>query len=95
MTDEEFFHQKEDTDRKKNLSLTRRIAYISIGASVFIALSSIVFQYIIYTTERNVIIKNPNAFSDTVNVRMTDENWKKIDTIKSHTNAKNQAREKK
>jgi len=68
LTTEEYFLQEENRDRKKAQRLTLIIAVVSIAATFISAL----FQYFTYTTDRNVVIKNAHAFSDTTKVIIID-----------------------
>jgi hypothetical protein len=77
MTTEEYFLHEENHDRKKAQRLTVIIAIISIVA----ALLSSLFQYLTYTTERQVIIKNQSAFPDTTKVILLNSISLPIDTL--------------
>ncbi|HVN48688.1 MAG TPA: hypothetical protein VMU30_07690 [Bacteroidota bacterium] len=70
ITVEEARANQEIEDRKEALRLTRQLAYFSISISVVIAIITCIFNYLTYTNDRNVIIKNPHAFSDTTKVVM-------------------------
>ncbi|MBI3580309.1 MAG: hypothetical protein HY089_12970 [Ignavibacteriales bacterium] len=73
LTFEELKAADEATDRKTSLQLTRRVAYISIGISVALAVITVIINYLTYTTERTVTIKNPSAFSDTTRVLILNQ----------------------
>jgi len=82
LTTEEYFLQEENRDRKKAQRLTLIIAVISIAATFLSAL----FQYFTYTTDRNVVIKNANAFSDTTKVIIIDTKPLLKDTLHIQNN---------
>lgn len=79
-TSEEYFLREENRDRKRAQRLTLLIAVVSILAT----LAGAFLQYMTYTTDRTVYIKNARAFSDTtkviilnqpVNILDTNRNW--------------------
>lgn len=72
LTEAEFFHQKEIEDRKEALRLTRRVAYISLGISIAVAVFTTLFSFLAYRTDRFVTITNPKAFVDTTKVILVD-----------------------
>jgi hypothetical protein len=80
-TGEEIGKNEETIDRKANLSLTRKVAYISLGISIILSATTLVFNYFIYTTDRTVLIKNSNAFSDTTKVVIINPAVQKRDSI--------------
>ena len=77
LTTEEFFLQEENRDRKRAQKLTLYIALISIAATL---LSSL-FQYLTYTTDRTVLIKNPRAFADTTKIIILNQGRVKTDSV--------------
>jgi hypothetical protein len=72
LTIDERDKQAEAIDRRIAQRDTRRIAYWSIGISVVVALSGAIFNWLTYTTERSVIIKNASAFPDTQKVLLVN-----------------------
>ena len=64
LTSEEYFLREENRDRKRAQRLTLIIAFVSIAATLF----GVIMQYITYTTDRTVYVKNAGAFSDTTKV---------------------------
>ncbi len=85
LTTEEYIAKEENRDRKKAQRLTLIIAIISITATF---LSSL-FQYLTYTTERNVIIKNQSAFPDTTKVLILNSKPLIKDSLHVSTKHKN------
>ena len=73
MTIEELKALDEARDRKETLRLTRRVAYISVAISIVLALVTVLFNYLTYTTDRTVTIKNPHAFNDTSKIIILGE----------------------
>jgi hypothetical protein len=82
LTTEEYFLQEENRDRKNAQRWTKIIALISILATLFSAL----FQYFTYRTDRNVVIKNDHAFSDTTKVIIIDTKPLPKDTLHVQNN---------
>jgi hypothetical protein len=87
-TEEEIDKIEETRHRKTNLSLTRKVAYISLGISILLSVTTMVFNYFIYTTDRTVLIKNSNAFSDTTKVVIVSSSIQKVDSIRALQNKK-------
>jgi hypothetical protein len=76
--------QEDVAYRKESLRLTRRVAYVSLGISIALAIVTILFNYLTFTTDRVVTIRNPGAFSDTTKVLILreQENAIPFDSIK-------------
>lgn len=82
LTNSEFEQNQESLDRKESQKLTRSIAYISISITIIVSILTAIFNYLTYTTDRNVKILNKDAFKDTINVKMVTE----FDSLKSVRN---------
>ena len=81
LSPEEYQYLDEKKEREKSQNLTRKIAYFTIGISIFITVATSIFNYITYTNQRKVTITNPEAFSDTINVKIIKNEEHLIDTI--------------
>lgn len=71
--------EMEKQDRKRSMRLTMIVAISSIALGI----GGVVFNYVTYKTEREVIIKNSHAFPDTLTVRLANPSVSTImDTVK-------------
>jgi hypothetical protein len=68
LTNDEAKQKEEKEDRIGSQKLTRKVAYTSISISIIVSVISMIFNYLAYTTKREVIISNPKAFKDTISV---------------------------
>ncbi len=80
-TKEEVYQERLIQQQKESMKVTRRIAYISIGASVVISILTFLFS-VIFTPGRKVEITNPGAFSNEMKVIIEKENIKQKKGIK-------------
>jgi len=81
--EERDFLLSEMSDRKGSQKLTKRIAYISIAASIVSVVVSGVFNYLTYKTDRTVTITNAKAFPDTTRVYLVNPPANPIDTTQA------------
>ena len=70
LTNLEFEQNQERRDRKESQKLTRKIAYITVSITIIVSALTAIFNYLTYTTDRNVKITNKEAFKDTIIVRV-------------------------
>jgi hypothetical protein len=84
-TADELARQAEADDRKIAQRDTRRIAYISLGITVVVAVLTAIFNWMTYDQNRNVVIKNVSAFPDTQKVLIV--NPSAITSLGNPTNA--------
>lgn len=70
LTEDDYYRKEEDKDRKKAQSLTRLIALISIVLSF----ASAMLNFLIFSNDRDVNIKNINAFKDTTKILIIQNN---------------------
>jgi hypothetical protein len=72
-TNEEIEIIRERIARKYADNTTRRIAIISLIVSFFIAIGTTIFNYLTYTKEREMIIKNPGEINYPVEIKNLDK----------------------
>ncbi|MCX6168005.1 MAG: hypothetical protein NTX65_01595 [Ignavibacteriales bacterium] len=70
LTNMEYEQNQERLDRKESQKLTRKIAYISISITIVVSILTAIFNYLTYSTDRNVKITNKEAFKDTIAVKI-------------------------
>lgn len=78
LTNEEIEYQEERKSRKKAQRLT---IIVALGTLII----TTIFNYFTYTTDRTVIIKNKDAFSDTISVNIIDSKEEIKTNIESDT----------
>lgn len=92
-TENEYFRKQEIISREKAQKLTRNVAYASISASVLVTLIVVLFNYLTYSNERVVTIKNSEIFSDTIKVELINDDALikqvklEFDSLKSDTSS--------
>jgi hypothetical protein len=78
------FEENEIFEERKHRIKAQRLTIIIAIFSILGTIGTTLFQYFTYTNERVVLIKNENAFSDTLNIRIIDEmkNHIALDSLK-------------